>query len=233
MIKSFSSQNLLLKNAVFWDVVPCRYFVNRHFGGTYHLHLQDRKVRVGGTSVSRWLPKSKALTWRSWESSKKLRNFAHPPVNICLIVWLNFNFLILVYSFIKISAGAGKKSNNIPKEVLAFLLVQKNNTVNKIQNGSNLCFLPNNFNLTQAFPNINERIHYPSTCLLTAQITNKNSSCLQRSCQFHISFLILSFLYISSRCPLKYSENIFIHDLSYNKNHPFLLHSIKHNKTQN
>jgi hypothetical protein len=29
-----------MKNAVFWDVEPCRSCVNRHFGGTYHLHLQ-------------------------------------------------------------------------------------------------------------------------------------------------------------------------------------------------
>jgi hypothetical protein len=29
-----------MKNAFFWDVAPCRYFVNRCFGGTYHLHLQ-------------------------------------------------------------------------------------------------------------------------------------------------------------------------------------------------
>jgi hypothetical protein len=32
-----------LKNAVFWDVVPCRYFVNRRFGGTYRLHLQGMR----------------------------------------------------------------------------------------------------------------------------------------------------------------------------------------------
>jgi hypothetical protein len=24
-----------MKNAVFWDVAPCRYFVDRRFGGTY------------------------------------------------------------------------------------------------------------------------------------------------------------------------------------------------------
>jgi hypothetical protein len=24
-----------IKNAVFWDVAPCKYFVNRRFGGTY------------------------------------------------------------------------------------------------------------------------------------------------------------------------------------------------------
>jgi hypothetical protein len=29
-----------MKNAVFWDVAPCRYFVNRRFGGTYRLHFQ-------------------------------------------------------------------------------------------------------------------------------------------------------------------------------------------------
>jgi hypothetical protein len=32
-----------VKNAVFWDMVPCRYCVNQHFGGTYHLHLQGKK----------------------------------------------------------------------------------------------------------------------------------------------------------------------------------------------
>jgi hypothetical protein len=34
-----------MKNAVFWDVAPCRSYVNRHFGGTYRLHLQGRKIR--------------------------------------------------------------------------------------------------------------------------------------------------------------------------------------------
>jgi hypothetical protein len=29
-----------MKNAIFWHVAPCEYFVNRRFGGTYHLHLQ-------------------------------------------------------------------------------------------------------------------------------------------------------------------------------------------------
>jgi hypothetical protein len=44
-----------MKNAVFWDVAPCRSCVNRRFGGTYRLHLQSRKIRKRGTSVSRWL----------------------------------------------------------------------------------------------------------------------------------------------------------------------------------
>jgi hypothetical protein len=34
-----------MKNAVFWDVAPCRSCVNRRFGGTYHLLLQGRKIR--------------------------------------------------------------------------------------------------------------------------------------------------------------------------------------------
>jgi hypothetical protein len=44
-----------MKNAIFWDVVPCRSCVNRRFGGTYRLHLQGRKTCEQGTSVSRWL----------------------------------------------------------------------------------------------------------------------------------------------------------------------------------
>jgi hypothetical protein len=44
-----------MKNAVFWDVAPCRSCVNRRFGGTYRLNLQGRKIGKRGTSVSRWL----------------------------------------------------------------------------------------------------------------------------------------------------------------------------------
>jgi hypothetical protein len=45
-----------MKNAVFWDVAPCRSCeLNRRFRGTYSLHLQRRKIRERGTSVSRWL----------------------------------------------------------------------------------------------------------------------------------------------------------------------------------
>jgi hypothetical protein len=33
-----------MKNVVFWDVVPCRYFVNRRFGG---------KLRSPETSVNK------------------------------------------------------------------------------------------------------------------------------------------------------------------------------------
>jgi hypothetical protein len=34
-----------IKNAVFWDVAPCKSCVNRRFGGTYRLHFQGRKIR--------------------------------------------------------------------------------------------------------------------------------------------------------------------------------------------
>jgi hypothetical protein len=32
---------LTMKNAVFWDVAPCRSCVSRSFGGTYSLHLKS------------------------------------------------------------------------------------------------------------------------------------------------------------------------------------------------
>jgi hypothetical protein len=44
-----------MKNAVFWDVASCIYYVDRRFGGTYRLHIQGRKIRERGTSFRRWL----------------------------------------------------------------------------------------------------------------------------------------------------------------------------------
>jgi hypothetical protein len=40
----FLKKCVKLKNAVFWDVAPCRSCVNRRFGGTYRLHLQSRSA---------------------------------------------------------------------------------------------------------------------------------------------------------------------------------------------
>jgi hypothetical protein len=34
-----------VKNAVFWDVTPCRYCINWSFGGTYRLHLQGGRKK--------------------------------------------------------------------------------------------------------------------------------------------------------------------------------------------
>jgi hypothetical protein len=39
-------------------MAPCRYCVNRRFGGRYRLHLQGRKIRERGTSVRIF------LSWR-------------------------------------------------------------------------------------------------------------------------------------------------------------------------
>jgi hypothetical protein len=35
-----------MKNAVFWDVAPCKSLVNRRFGGTYRLHIQGRQTLI-------------------------------------------------------------------------------------------------------------------------------------------------------------------------------------------
>jgi hypothetical protein len=52
------------EDAVFWGVAPCRYFVNRRFGGTYHLYLrgirnplamnQREQVAIDSATCSRW-----------------------------------------------------------------------------------------------------------------------------------------------------------------------------------
>jgi hypothetical protein len=49
-----------IKNAVFWDVAPCKSSVNRCFGGTYRLHLQGRKIHKRGNSVSSLQPPAHA-----------------------------------------------------------------------------------------------------------------------------------------------------------------------------
>jgi hypothetical protein len=36
----------ILKNAVFWDVAPCRYFVNRRFGGTDRFQRLHQREQV-------------------------------------------------------------------------------------------------------------------------------------------------------------------------------------------
>jgi hypothetical protein len=41
----------MMNIASFWDRVQCNLYVNRRFGGTYHLQLQDRKSAEQETSV--------------------------------------------------------------------------------------------------------------------------------------------------------------------------------------
>jgi hypothetical protein len=47
-------------------MVPCRSCVNRCFGGTYHLHLRDRKIRERGTSVSGVPEERFQAEWLEW-----------------------------------------------------------------------------------------------------------------------------------------------------------------------
>jgi hypothetical protein len=42
--------HLGVKNAVFWDVAPCKSCVNRRFGGTYLLHCRFTQYLHGATS---------------------------------------------------------------------------------------------------------------------------------------------------------------------------------------
>jgi hypothetical protein len=50
-----TTNRLKIKIAIFWDIAPCSLYMNRSFGGTYHLHLQGRKSAKQETSDSRSL----------------------------------------------------------------------------------------------------------------------------------------------------------------------------------
>jgi hypothetical protein len=43
-----------MKNAVFWDAAPCRSCVNRRFGGTYRLHLNENYIYLPVSSIVRF-----------------------------------------------------------------------------------------------------------------------------------------------------------------------------------
>jgi hypothetical protein len=40
-----------MKNAVFWDVAPCGFIINRRLEGTYRPHLQGRR---NNASEEKW-----------------------------------------------------------------------------------------------------------------------------------------------------------------------------------
>jgi hypothetical protein len=42
---------VVMKTAIFWDIALCSLYMNWHFEGTYHLHLQGRKSAEEETSV--------------------------------------------------------------------------------------------------------------------------------------------------------------------------------------
>jgi hypothetical protein len=46
---------VVMKSIVFWDMTPCSPLsCTRRFGGTYRLHLQDRRISSANQRASRW-----------------------------------------------------------------------------------------------------------------------------------------------------------------------------------
>jgi hypothetical protein len=101
---SFKFQtNGLMKSAIFWDITPCSQLtVNRHFGGTYHLHLQGRRInRARNQRESRWqaepVPPKRRLTFNGLHGviSQKIVLFittavrTSDPANGLIIMKLN------------------------------------------------------------------------------------------------------------------------------------------------
>jgi hypothetical protein len=64
-----------MKNAVFWDVAPCRYFVNRRFGGTYRLHLQ---AHAGSSLVDSYTLKMEVIRFSETSVNKIPNTGPHP-----------------------------------------------------------------------------------------------------------------------------------------------------------
>jgi hypothetical protein len=129
-----------MKNVVYWDVAPCRSCVKRPFGGTHHLHLQGRKFRERGTSVSRWLQTETTLkveAIRSSETSihtKSIRRHI-PEYGILqimnLILWDDTN--LIHKEHLLPTKPFGKKQKTYVKENHLIIIIR---------------LLPNNFCLT-------------------------------------------------------------------------------------
>jgi hypothetical protein len=52
--------------AIFWDIAPCSRYVNRCFGGTYHLHLQGRKIGRATNLATCYTKVSCSADFRQW-----------------------------------------------------------------------------------------------------------------------------------------------------------------------
>jgi hypothetical protein len=83
-----------MKNAVFWDVAPCRSCVIRRFGGTYRFHLLGRKIRervqawAGGCRLSRQSKNPRVRNQREqvaadWVASRKIRDRGTSVESVC------------------------------------------------------------------------------------------------------------------------------------------------------
>jgi hypothetical protein len=104
-----------MKNAVFWDVVPCRFCVNRSFGGTYRLHLQGRKIRERGTSshLLTLVPRSRIfLPWR-WRRYVLLKRRLTRDLHGATSQKSAFFLPLLIYFFCLVSWWAELMIQNI------------------------------------------------------------------------------------------------------------------------
>jgi hypothetical protein len=48
----YGEHKMVMKNVLFWDVMPCGSCKNRRFRGTYHLHHQGEKNQQARNNVS-------------------------------------------------------------------------------------------------------------------------------------------------------------------------------------
>jgi hypothetical protein len=82
---------VVTKVAIFGDIAPCSPYENRHFGGTYHLHLQCRKSAEQETSVQQMARQNKQSAGISviWGLAGKRKGItpAHIGSLLC-IAWL-------------------------------------------------------------------------------------------------------------------------------------------------
>jgi hypothetical protein len=90
---------LQVKNVIFWDVMQCRYFVNRRFRGMYRLHLQD--IRNPRAMNQR---EQVAVDYSSETSVNKISTLRHIPEDILhshhpenLKSYMYFHCLIYVF----------------------------------------------------------------------------------------------------------------------------------------
>jgi hypothetical protein len=88
------------KNAVFWDVAPCRYCINRRFGGMYRLHLCKLSLQPpahAGSSLVDILFFLLPWRWRCYVPPKRwFIQYLHGPTYwlATLIIWIVNSALI-------------------------------------------------------------------------------------------------------------------------------------------
>jgi hypothetical protein len=59
--------------AIFWDIPPCSFYVNRRFGGTYHLHHQVHSYSLHAGFMLGLFSTLKMGVMRSSETSVRIQ----------------------------------------------------------------------------------------------------------------------------------------------------------------